>query len=155
MAIKKFYSNKAKAGWRFDAKQNKFWSYGFDIYLETGKRKRESGFATKDLASAAAARIKLSEKNKKYDLVDYRIFPTGAELFQKRIDSTIERGEKTRSQRVLQTLLDLLDANDFKNLRINELTTAQINFYTEARQKQAVKDETINRDLRVVRAALN
>ena len=50
MAVKKFYSTKAKAGWRFDAKQNKFWSYGFDIRLETGKRKCESGFATKQLA---------------------------------------------------------------------------------------------------------
>ncbi len=73
MAIKKFYSTKAKAGWRSNGK--KFWSYGYDIYLESGKRKRESGFATKDLATSAAARIKLGEKNKKYELTDARKFP--------------------------------------------------------------------------------
>lgn len=152
MAVKKFYSTKAKAGWRFDAKKNQFSSWGFDIYLENGKRKRESGFANKELATNAAARIKLGEKNRRYELTDYRKFPTCAELFQKRIDSTSEHGEKLRSKRVLQTILDLLPEND---LRINELTTAHINLYTEKRQKESVKDETINRDLRVVRAALN
>jgi len=91
MAVKKIFSNKAKAGWKFDAKRNKFWSYGYDIYLESGKRKRESGFGTKELAQGAAARIKLSEKNRKFDLVDYRKFPTCAELFQKRIENTSER----------------------------------------------------------------
>jgi hypothetical protein len=62
MAINKFYSNKVKAGWRFDAKQNKFWSYGYDIYLESGKRKREPGFATKDVAESAEFRKKLTQK---------------------------------------------------------------------------------------------
>lgn len=153
MAIKKFYSTKAKAGWKFDGKR--FWTYGFDIYLESGKRKRESGFATKDLATGAAARIKLGEKNKKYELTDARAFPTVAELFQKRIDNTSERGEKVRSKRVLQTILDLLAAHDLSGLRINELTTSHIDLYTTARRAGNVKDETINRDLRSVRAALN
>lgn len=151
MAVKKFYSTKAKAGWKFDAKQNKFWSYGYDIYLESGKRKRESGFATKDLATSAAARIKLGEKNKKFELVDLSKFPTCAELFQKRIDNVPLRGEKVRSQRVLQTILDTLP----DDLPINELTVSHINNYISARQKEAVKDETINRDLRTVRATLN
>ncbi len=153
MAIRKFYSTKAKAGWRFDGK--KFWSYGFDIYLESGKRRRESGFATKDLATSAAARIRLGEKNRKYELVDYRAFPTVAELFQKRIDNTTERGEKVRSKRVLQTILDLLNANDLSGLQINELTTSHIDLYTQARRSENVKDETINRDLRTVSATLN
>lgn len=153
MAIKKFYSTKAKAGWRFDGK--KFWSYGFDIYLESGKRKRESGFATKDLATSAAARIKLGEKNRKYELVDYQKFPTVAELFQKRIDNLSDYGERMRSQRVLQTILDLLAKADLSHLRINELTTNHIDLYTQARRQENVKDETINRDLRVVRATLN
>jgi len=129
--------------------------YGYDIYLESGKRKRESGFGTKESAQGAAARIKLSEKNRKFDLVDYRKFPTCAELFQKRIENTSERGEQLRSKRVLQTILDLLGAKGLVDLRLNELTTAHINLYTEKRQKEKVKDETINRDLRVVRAALN
>ncbi len=135
MAIKKFYSNKSKAGWRFDQKQNKFWSYGFDIYLSSGKRKRESGFATKQLAESAAARIKLGEKNKKYDLIDTEIFPTCAELFQKRVDNVSERGEKMRSKRVLQTLIDLFATRDLSDLKINELTTNHIDLYTQEQTK--------------------
>ena len=61
MVIKKFYSTKAKAGWKFDQTKKKFWSYGFDIYLESDSRKRESGFGTKNLATSAAARISLGE----------------------------------------------------------------------------------------------
>lgn len=94
MAVKKFYSTKAKAGWRFDGR--KFWSYGYDIYLESGKRKRESGFGNKETA-AAAARIKLAEKNLRYDLTDTRKFPLLSELFQKRIENVSEYEEQTRS----------------------------------------------------------
>lgn len=155
MAIKKFYSNKNKAGWKFDKRKKNFYSWGFDIYLANGKRKRESGFGTKQLAESAVARIKLGEKNKKYELVDYTKFPTCAELFQKRVDNTKERGEKNRSKRVLQTILDLLAEQGLADLKINELTTSHINLYAERRQTEDVKDETINRDLRVVRATLN
>ena len=153
MAVRKFYSTKAKAGWKFDGK--KYWSYGFDIYLESGKRKRESGFPTKDLASAAAARIKLGEKNKKYELTDARKFPLVSELFQKRIDNISEQSEKVYSKRVLQQLLDLLAKRDLSGLRINELTTNHVDLYSKARRRENVKDATINRELSVVRATLN
>jgi len=76
-------------------------------------------------------------------------------IFQKRIENVSERGEQLRSKRVLQTILDLLGKKGLADLRINELDTTHINLYTEKRQKENVKDETINRDLRVVRAALN
>ena len=150
MAVKKYFSNKNK-GWKFDAKEKKYWSYGFDIYLASGKRKCETGFPTKQIAENAVARIKLGEKNKKYELIDYRKFPTCAELFQKRVESVPLDGEKSRSRRVLQMVLDLIPAD----LRINDLTVSHINNYISLRQKEAVKDETINRDLRTVRAALN
>lgn len=155
MAIKKFYSNKNKPSWKFDKRKEKFWSWGFDIYLSNGKRKREGGFASKSLAESAVARIKLGEVNKKYELVDDSIFPSCAELFQKRIDNVTERGEKTRSIRVLQMLLDLLHEKGLDDLKINELTTGNIDLFTQKRQKEDVKDETINRDLRVIRATLN
>jgi hypothetical protein len=92
MAIKKFYSTKAKAGWKFNAARKKFWSYGYDIFLESGKRKRESGFATRNLVTSAAARIIFGEKNKKFELSDARKRPTCAELFQKRIETVSLRG---------------------------------------------------------------
>ena len=150
MAVKKYFSNKNK-GWKFDAKEKKYWSYGFDIYLASGKRKCETGFPTKQIAENAVARIKLGEKNKKYELIDYRKFPTCAELFQKRVESVPLDGEKSRSRRVLQMVLDLIPAD----LRINDLTVSHINNYISLRQKEAVKDETINRDLRTIHAALN
>ncbi|MBA3632630.1 MAG: tyrosine-type recombinase/integrase [Acidobacteria bacterium] len=155
MAIKKFYSAKSKAGWRWDSSTEKFWSWGFDIWLESGRRKRESGFGTRQLAENAAARIRLAEKNSRYELTDARKFPTVCELFQKRIEAIGEHAEKTRAVRVLNALLDCLTEKGFSDLRINQLTTSQINFYVEHRQKENVKDETINRDLRTVRATLN
>lgn len=155
MAIKKFYSTKSKAGWRWESSTEKFWSWGFDIRLENGKRKRESGFGTRQLAESAAARIKLAEKNSRYELTDSRKFPTVRELFQKRIETISEHAEKTRARRVLSAILDCLAEKGSGDLQINQLTTAQINFYVERRQKENVKDETINRDLRTVRATLN
>ena len=53
MAIKKFYSNKAKAGWRWEAKKKQYYSWGLDIRLANGKRLREPGFGTRELAEAA------------------------------------------------------------------------------------------------------
>jgi len=155
MAIKKVYSNKAKAGWRWDSKAENFWSWGFDIRLESGKRRRENGFASRALAESAAARVKLAEKNKRFELTDWKSFPLVRELFQKRIESVSEHAEKVRSERVLGLLLDCLAEKGLKDLRINELTTAHVNLYTERRQRENVKDETVNRELRIVRATLN
>lgn len=183
MAIKKFYSNKAKAGWRENPgyrppgklkkgkkqkeHEKKYYSWGYDLDLEPvewdekGKpkrnRKRESGFFSRDAAQAAIGRIRLAEKNKRYELVDEREFPLLSDLFQKRINTIADHAEKMRAVRVLQQLLDCLEENEYEHVRLNQLTTAMINLYVERRRAQSekVKDETINRDLRVLRATLN
>lgn len=180
MAVKKFYSNKAKAGWsenpdykpckkgeKQKENQKKFFSWGYDIDLEPiewdaeGKpkrnRKRESGFDKRKTAEAAAGRIRLAEKNSRYDLTDRKTFPLLRELFQKRISTIVERQEKVRALRVLQMLLDELHEKEFTNMRLDELKTAHIHFYIDARKRidPDIKDETINRDLRTVRATLN
>jgi len=64
MAIKKFYSSKAKAGWKYDERQKKFWSWGFDIRLENGSRKRESSFGSRQLSETAVARIRARKCSK-------------------------------------------------------------------------------------------
>lgn len=188
MAVKKFYSNKKKAGWRDNPQhapakslppgvtqkdnQKRYYSWGYDIDLEavvrredgTPKRKRarESGFASSRDAEQAAAKVKFSEKGAKYDFKKPALlYPALGDVFQKIITTIPERQEKVRAVRVLQLLLDALDEAGYADLRLNQLTTAHINLYVERRRKNAllenksVKDETINRDLRTVRATLN
>jgi len=72
MAVKKFHSNKEKPGWKYDERKKQFWSWGFDIRTENGRRKRESGFGSKQLAENAVARIRISEKEGKYHLTQKR-----------------------------------------------------------------------------------
>ena len=68
MAVKKVFSNKAKSGWKYDEKTKQFWSWGFDIWLENGKRRRESGFGSKQLAENAVSRIRITLTKRKENI---------------------------------------------------------------------------------------
>ena len=103
MAIKKFYSTKEKAGWRWDAGKQKFWSWGFDIRLQNGSRCRESSFASKQLAEQAVARIRISEKEGKYDL-QTRKFPLLTEVLEKRLNRIESQKEQVRAATIFQAL---------------------------------------------------
>ena len=149
MAIKKFYSNKNKAGWRFDAKQKKFWSWGFDIYLSSGKRKRESGFGTKQLAENAVSRIKISEKENKYDL-QTRTFPLVSEVLEKRLHRIESAKEKTRSTRVFNIFASLIPAR----LRFDELQTKHLRLFADKRLSE-VKPVSVHRELTCIASAIN
>ncbi len=155
MAIKKFYSNKAKVGWRWEAGKKQYYSWGLDIRLASGKRLREPGFASRELAEAAGARIRLSEINRKYELVDLQSFPTLRELANRRLATVSDHAERVRSERVLNVLSDCLATKGLADPKINELTTAAISVYVEHRHQEKVKDETINRELRIIAATLN
>ncbi len=147
MAVRKFYSNKTKAGWKFDGE--KFWSWGFDIYLASGKRKRESGFATKTLAENAVARIKISEKENKYDL-ETREFPLLSVVLDHRLLRIENRRERIRAERIFRVWLKLLPAF----LRIDDLTASDIRKYINLRLPE-VKAETVNREITVIASALH
>lgn len=149
MAIKKFYSTKAKAGWKFDAAKKKYWSYGFDIYLESGKRKRESGFATKELATNAVARIKIGEKEKTYQL-QTRKFPLVSEVLQNHAERIEDKKAKGRAHVVFNLWLSLIPAN----LRFNELTTALIKLYIDERRNK-IKASSINREVTFIASAIH
>lgn len=149
MAIKKFYSNKSKAGWKFDARQNKFWSYGFDIYLQSGKRKRESGFATKDLAEKAVARIKLSEIENKYDL-QTREFPFVSEVLDARLLRIENPKEKTRAGTIFKRFLSLIPPR----LRFDELETRHLRLFVDERLSE-VKAVSVNRELTCIASAIH
>lgn len=155
MAVKKFYSNKAKPGWRWDAVKNQYSSWGFDIRKSNGQRKRESGFGTRQLAEAAVARIRLSEKNSKYELVEVEPSPTLIDLRNKRIEAVADHREKVRSERVLTVLHEALARRGIVNPRLIELTPGNMSCYAELRRTEGVSDATINRELRTLRASLN
>ncbi len=139
MAIKKFYSNKAKAGWRANpnykprgtgknpAKQSddekKFWSWGFDVWLENEKRKRENGFASKQLAENAVSRIRINEKEGKYHL-QTRSFPKVTDVCEKRLQRIENARERVRATRVFRVWLGLL----LPNLKIKKLSLLTFGF---------------------------
>lgn len=149
MAVKKFYSTKAKAGWKFDVKENKFWSYGFDIYLENGKRKRESGFGSRTLAENAVSRIKINQKEGRYNL-QTRVFPLVSEVLNKRLSGIENHREHIRAERIFKVWLAEL-GEDF---RIGEITASHIRRYIDLRLPE-VKAETVNREITVIASALH
>lgn len=149
MAIKRFYSNKAKPGWRWDEKAKKFSSWGYDIRFEDGSRKRENGFASKQLAENAVARIRISEKEGKYDLTR-REFPLVVEVLEKRIPRIESKKERSRAAKILQRWLDMLPPN----LKMNELTAAHIRLYITERITE-VKAVSVNREVTVIASALH
>jgi integrase len=149
MAIKKFYSNKAKPGWRWDDKAKKFTSWGYDIRFEDGTRKRENGFASKQLAENAVARIRISEKEGKYDLAR-REYPHVSEVLEKRIPRIESDKERIRAVTILNRWLEMLPPN----LKINELTAAHIRLYINDRITE-VKAVSVNREITVIASALH
>ncbi len=149
MAIKKFYSNKAKAGWRWDDKARKFSSWGYDVRFEDGSRKRENGFASKQLAENAVSRIRISEKEGKYDLTR-REFPLVSEVCEKRLKRIESKKERTRAVTILNRWLAMLPPN----LKINELTQSHIRLYINARITE-VKAVSVNREITVIGSALH
>ncbi len=149
MAIKKVFSTKSKAGWRWDAGEKKFWSWGFDIRLENGNRKRESGFASKQLAENAVSRIRISEKEGKYKLTQ-REFPFVADVCRKRLERIENRKEKVRATTALERWILMLPPR----LKLNELTTAHIRLYVDSRSKE-VQAASVNREVTILASALH
>ncbi len=149
MAIKKFYSNKAKAGWRWDEKTKKFSSWGYDVRFEDGSRKRENGFASKQLAENAVSRIRISEKEGKYDLTR-REFPLVLEVCEKRLKRIESKKERTRAVTILNRWLAMLPPN----LKINELAQSHIRLYINERITE-VKAVSVNREITVIGSALH
>ncbi len=149
MAVKKVFSNKAKPGWKYDEKTKQFWSWGFDIWLENGKRQRESGFASKQLAENAVSRIRINEKEGKYHL-QTRSFPGVADVCGKRLQRIENARERQRAERVLRIWHGLLPPN----LKINEVVPSHIRLYIDLRLKE-VKASSVNREVTIIASMLH
>jgi integrase len=156
MAITKVYSDTAKTAWKFDAKKGKYFSYKIDVYFG-GRRIREKGFVNKLDAENVIAKLKLLEKEKKFDLPSVRNSPTIQDLFDKRIESITERKQRELTKRVLNYFVELMP----KGLRITELTTANLREFATARQKDKtnrggfVAPQTVNREMVVIAATFH
>jgi integrase len=149
MAIKKFYSTKEKAGWRWDAGKKQFWSWGFDIRLGNGSRRRESGFASRQIAEQSVARIRISEKEGKYDL-ETRKFPFVTEVLEKRLERIESKKERVRAETIFHRWLSMLP----KRLRFNELAPAHIQLYIDERLRE-IKASSINREVTCLGSAIH
>ena len=146
--IKKFYSNKSRIGWRYDQQKRKHFSWGFDIRLADGRRKREPGFLNKADAESAVPRVRLLEKEVRYGFVAPTESPTLDELREKKLELTADRREYIRAKRVLQTFCALLP--DVK--RATALQTSHLQKYVDHRRKDGLSPQSINRELNIISA---
>ena len=146
--IRKFYSNRNRPGWKHDEKKKKYFSWGFDIRLGDGRRKREPGFLNKADAESAVSRIRLLEKEMRYGFVAPAESPTLNELREKKLELTANRREYIRAKRVLQTFCALLP--DVK--RAAALQTSHIQKYVDHRRRDGLSPQSINRELNIISA---
>jgi integrase len=149
--IKKFYSNRQRIGWKYDTRKKKYFSWGFDIRLADGRRKRESGFLSQAEVEAAVSRIRLAEKDLRYGFLIPKDLPTMRELADKHVSQFLNRNEQVRARRVLNTLCEEIP----QGLRINQVLTSHLNSFVERRQRDGQAPSSIDRELNIISSALH
>lgn len=148
--IRKFYSNRHKPGWKYDSKQKKYYSWGFDIRLSDRRRKREAGFLSQAEVEAVLARIRLAEKDLRYGFITPKDIPTMLELADKHVSKLANRREEVRASRVLSTLCQEIP----DGLKVNELLTTHIDSFVGRRRKEGLGPSSIDRELNIISSAL-
>lgn len=175
MAVKRFYSNKAKPGWRENPQfvpperipagkkqkefQKKYYSWGYRVDFEPEEyeadgtpirnRRQETGFATRKAAEDAANLLKLAEKDEKYS-IKKTIFPGISEVLQAGLERLVSKKEHARAVTIFNRWLKLLE----KNIRINELKITHLKLYVNDR-KGEIADGSINREMNTIASALH
>lgn len=154
MVVKKYCVNRKKDGFLYDPKIEKFFSWGFDIYLN-GRRVQERGFLSKTLAEQAVAAAKVKAKQIRHGL-KAELSAFLIELFQKKLDTLTGR-ERTFQKRVFEFVISVLP----ERIRITDLRTAHLQTFIDARSRQLTKQgnqiapATVRRELIVIMATLN
>lgn len=149
--IKRFYSNRHRTGWKFDGKRKQYYSWGFDIRLSDGRRKREAGFLSEAEVQAVLARIRLAEKDLRYGFISPQEAPTVRELAEKHVSKLSSCREEVRARRVLNTLCEEIP----DGLKVNELLTSHIDSFVERRRNEGLGPSSIDRELNIVSSALH
>jgi integrase len=156
MAIKKVDSKSKKrvAGWRWDARREKSWSWGWDAYID-GKRKERSGFYTEREAEADLIEERRIAQDKKLGRVVGEV--TLAALVSKHSPKIPKKRQQTLFDRVSTLLLSLLP----KEIKIAELKKAHFQIYIDHRLEQIAKPTgkpvlggTVDKELHCISSAL-
>jgi integrase len=149
MAIKKYFVARPKDGFSYDRKQNKYFSWGYDIWLN-GARRQGRGFATRGAAEKAAQTLKEKRQNEILGILPGSDVPYLIELFQKKLDD-MSGPDRTRAKRVFKEFLQLVP----KKLKVPHLKKSHIKLYVLKRQSENVSASTIRREMVPIVAALN
>lgn len=150
MAIKKYFVTNQKDGYPYDRQQNKYFSWGFDIWLNRA-RVSERGFLTKEHAEAAVKALREDAKNRKHGLPGRKESPQLIELFQKKLDSLDPGPERSRAKRVFIAFLALLP----EKIKVIDLKTPHLRLYKDKRTAEGVKNSTIKREMVPIIESLN
>lgn len=157
-AKKKYARQKRRAfkhglGQVYAAGQRK-WVWAFDVRVN-GVRVSESGFATKEKAAGAVARLKLRGLDDKYGLpTEEPITVTLAELMAERehdLNLKLKNGKRARV--VLQGFVGRFAPR----FSVTKLSAVHLRDYVKARHRElpTIAPETINKELGYISAALN
>jgi integrase len=175
MAVKKFYSNKPKPGWKENPgyvppdkipkgenqkdNQKKYYSWGYRVDLEPveynkkGELKRnrpsEACFESRKAASDAVTRLKMGEKDAKYS-IKKEVFPALADVLQAGVNRLVSKKERTRAATIFNRWIELIG----KNIKIDELRREHLKLYVDERRGQ-IADGSINRELNNIASALH
>ena len=149
--IKKFYSNRHRPGWKHDAKRKQYVSWGFDIRLTDGRRKREAGFLNQAEVEVVLARMRLAEKDLRYGFATPKDLPTIRELVDRHIAKITNRREEVRARRVLNTLCQEIP----HTLKVNELLTTHVEKFVDRRRREGQAPSSIDRELNIISSALH
>lgn len=149
MAIKKYFVNSQKPGYGFDRKANKYFSWGYDIWIGPD-RIQERGFLNKADCERAVESLKRKAKLGGHGLVPSHQIPLLIELFQKYLDERQDKDERVRAKRVFNYLLEQLP----KNIKVTQLKTAHLQNFVETRLKDGVSAQTVRRELVPIVSAL-
>jgi integrase len=149
MAIKKYYVSTPKPGYALDRKAKKYFSWGYDIWVNR-HRLQERGFPTKADAQAVVDDLKRQEKLGAHGIISPSKIPALIELFQKHLDATRSKHDRVRAKRVFNYLLALLP----KKIRVPEIRTSHLQLYVTARANDGVTAATVRRELVPVVSAL-
>lgn len=144
MAIKKYYVNSPKPDYPYDRNARKYFSYGFDIWIN-GARRQERGFPTKQDAETAVKTLRSKKTRSSAD-------PYLIELFQKKLDDMPAGKDRVRAKRVFNAFLK---CTGDKKIKVTDVKKAHFKAYTIERVKAGVSLATIRREFVPVAAALN
>lgn len=152
MTVRKFYTKKKKPQSKFERETGRWYTWGYDIWLNGrgSKHVRDPGFASKADAEAAVARLRLAQKDRQYLFARKPDIPTLAAITKQHLLRITKRREHTRSNRVLTGWLSMLPS-DITPL---DLRSSHIDIYVNARRADGLSDSSIDRELNIISSCL-